>query len=131
MDTVEKELKTKKVKKVAKVAKPEVEVKTTKKSAKPEVAKKVEKKVGKKYGPRPKSTSGNYKSARNLIESMFAKNKDASSDEIMKAMKREFPSHRYCVSNHYPWYKTHIVSRNEWTTIDPPAWTKKPTAKIK
>lgn len=144
METVEKELKNRKVKKVAKrevevkiekkVKKaelPVVEVKKKKTLVKPEVEEEAKKKVGKKVGPRPKSTSGNFKSVRNLIETTFAKNKDTSSDEMMKLVKKEFPTHKYCISNHYPWYKTHIVSRNEWTTVEPPAWSKKPTAKLK
>lgn len=117
-------------KKTKKVAAPVAEVKKKKKGVKPEEVK-VEKKTKKTIGPRPKSTSGNYKSVRNLCEQQFAKNKDTSSDEMMKLVKKEFPTHKYCISNHYPWYKTHIVSRNEWTTIDPPAWSKKPSAKLK
>ncbi len=88
------------------------------------------KKVGPR-GPRAKSTSGNYKSVRNLIERTFAEKKDTTSEEMMKLVKKEFPDHKYCVSNHYPWYKTHIISRNEWTTVEAPKWSKKPTAKLK
>ena len=109
------------------------------------VAKQIDKKVAKKAvkkteaktakvgprGPRAKSLTGEHKSVRNLIECQFAKDKDTTSDEMMKLVKKEFPDHKYCVSNHYPWYKTHIVSRNEWTTIEAPKWSKKPSAKIK
>ncbi len=120
MENVEKELKNRKVKKVAK---PEVEVDTkkkTKKVAKPKVEKK-------------KSTSGNYKSVRQLVETQFSKNKDVTAEEILKAVVKEFPNVKYVENpkQHFAWYKSHIISRNEWVTIDPPAWSKKPAAKIK
>ena len=108
-----------------------------KKVDKAAVAKKADKKTDVKTkkvgprGPRAKSTSGSYKSVRNLIERTFAEKKDTTSEEMMKLVKKEFPDHKYCVSNHYPWYKTHIVSRNEWTTIESPKWAKKISAKIK
>lgn len=111
---------------VAKQADKKVATKKTDKKADAKTAKT----VGPR-GPRAKSLTGEHKSVRNLIECQFAKDKNTTSEEMMKLVKKEFPDHKYCVSNHYPWYKTHIVSRNEWTTIEAPKWAKKSSAKIK
>jgi len=91
------------------------------KSKKEKTAKKVEKKIEKKTRV---SRSGTYKSIRHMMETMFYKNQDFSSDEAMKIVKKEFPDSAYVNSNHFPWYHTHIVNLKEFTIIEPPKWAK-------
>lgn len=83
-------------------------------------------KAKKEHKPRPKSTSGKYKSVRHLLEMLFAKNKDLARDEAKAIVKKEFPDSKYLrtTKTHFSWYKSHIVGHGTFITIDPPAWTK-------
>ena len=77
------------------------------------------------------SKSGKFKSLRHMMEALFYKNQNLTSDEAMKNVKKEFPDSAYVKSNHYPWYHTHIVNLREFTVIEPPKWAKGKVAKIK
>lgn len=118
------------VKKVS-IKKAAVAKKIDKTAAKKTAAKKTDKKTtAVKKEKKFKSTSGNYKSVRSLAESMFAKNKELKHEELEKSVRKEFPMSKY-TKNDYAWLKNKIISHNTWTTMDAPAWTKKPSAKIK
>ena len=80
---------------------------------------------------RPKSTSGKYKTIYHLLETMFAKNRELTAEKAMIAVTREFPQSAYVKSDHFPWYKTHIVSRGEFRFVKRPAWATGVIAKIK
>lgn len=95
-------------------------------AAKKVVSKKVVKKE--KAAKRPQSKSGKYKNIRHLLETLFHKNPNLTSEEAMQEVKKEFPGSKYVASNHYPWYRTHIISKNEWVHFDKP---KTKMAKIK
>ena len=104
-----------------------VKKKTNKKKI---VKKKPTKKKEIRRGPRRTkrtSVSGKYKSVRNMMEILFAENKDISEDDVWDILIEEYPESSWVVndSNHYPWYKSTIVSNKEFTTIDPPKWTEK------
>ena len=73
------------------------------------------------------SVSGKYKSIRNMMEILFAKNKDITEDEVWDILIEEYPESSWVINdtNHYSWYRTIIVSNKEFTTIDPPKWTEK------
>lgn len=107
------------------VKKETAEKEVTKKVSKKIAAKKVSKKVSAK---RPQSKSGKYKNIRHLLEALFHKNSNLTSEQAMQEVKKEFPTSKYVESNHYPWYKTHIINKNEWIHFDKP---KVKMAKIK
>lgn len=79
------------------------------------------------------SVSGKYKSIRHLLENLFARNKDLTTELALPHVKKEFPKTGFVSSPsaHFAWYKSKIVSHREFTTIDPPAWAKGRSAKIK
>lgn len=130
-----------KIMKNKKAEKFEKNKKHSKEKEKEEKSKKHGKKHNKKHEKkehvqRPKSKSGKYVSTRNLMEHLFAKNKDLDKDVADKIVKREFPDGAYAKrvkkgGSHFPWYKNHIVHRREFKTIDPPKWAKGKMAKIK
>jgi hypothetical protein len=93
----------------------------SKKSDKKDEKKKKAKKTERKSRA---SRSGKYKSMRHMMEAMFYKNQNLTSDEAMKMVKKEFPDSAYVKSNHFPWYHTHIVNLREFTVIEPPKWAK-------
>ena len=98
--------------------------------------KKHSKKEKKERVARPKSVSGKYTSTRNLMEILFAKNKDLEKEVADKLVKKEFPDSGYAKrlkkgGSHFPWYKSHIVHHLEFNTIDKPKWAKGTMAKIK
>jgi len=70
------------------------------------------------------SKSKKYKSIRHMMEAMFYKNQNFTSEEAMKLMKKEYPDSAYVKSNHFPWYHTKIANCREFTIIDPPKWAK-------
>lgn len=99
-------------------------------------SKKHSKKEKKERVARPKSVSGKYTSTRNLMEVLFAKNKDLEKEVADKLVKKEFPDSGYAKrvkkgGSHFPWYKSHIVHHLEFNTIDKPKWAKGAMAKIK
>lgn len=73
------------------------------------------------------SASGKYKSVRNMMEILFAKNKKITEDEVWPIVVKEYPESSWVINdtNHYSWYRTTIVSNKEFVTIDPPKWTEK------
>ena len=109
--SVGKELKKKSTKKVEK--------KSTKK-----IAKKAAKKTAKHIGhSKPECATGKFKSIRNLLETLFAKNKDLSKEDADVAVKKHFPKSQWVkVGTHFTWYKSHIVNRGEFLTITAPKW---------
>lgn len=106
----EKKMKTKKTKKVAKKAK------ASKKSSKARM-----------------SVSGKYKNIRALMETLFAKNKEITMDQVIPHVKKEFPGSAFTKNPnvHFSWYKSHVVAHREFTTMDAPAWAKGSSAKVK
>ncbi len=98
-------------------------------TAKKKATKKTKKSATKKKGTAKKSTrlskSGKYKSTRHLVESLFAKKKDMSAEDMEKAVKKEYPKGAFTAKTHYPWYKTRIVNRGEFVTeVKAPKWAK-------
>jgi len=105
--------------------------KAEKKADKKEKKEKKTKKTKKTERKSRASKSGKFKSLRHMMEALFYKNQSLTSDEAMKNVKKEFPDSAYVKSNHFPWYKTHIVNLREFTVIEPPKWAKGKVAKIK
>jgi hypothetical protein len=104
--------------------------KAAKKVSKPATKKSSKKTAKKTRVQRPKSKSGNYKNIRHLMESLFAKKKDATAEETTKVVKKEFPTSAFN-NSHYSWYKTHIVNKREFIHEAKPKWAKGTQAKIK
>jgi len=102
------------------------------------VSKKIAAKSTKKGGDKKavakrESTSGNYKNIRHLMETLFAKDKGLTKEDAIKSVKKEFPESAFLekTASHFGWYKNKIVSHNTWVSVEPPAWSKGPRAKIK
>lgn len=108
-------------------------MKTTKKAKKEASKKEVKKsKKEKKVAKTRASKDGKFKSVRHLMETLFAKNKNMEKEVADKMVAKEFPDSAWAknlkkkdsIGSHFPWYKNHIVSHREFTTIDVPAWAK-------
>ena len=66
-----------------------------------------------------KSLSGKYTSLRNMVEILFAKNKNITYEEMAQLVKEEYPSSSFLNNKgNYTWYKTTILT-GEWRTIKP------------
>lgn len=82
------------------------------------------------------SKNGKYKSIRNMMEILFAKNKELTKEEADKAVMANFPTSGWAGRikigrSHFPSYKTRIVSHCMFKTMAAPAWAKKTSAKVK
>lgn len=120
-------------KKKEKAMSTEKKEKKVKKGQKDKKGKKAKK--GKKDESSRISKSGKYTSLRNLMETLFAKKKDAGLDEVTKTVKAEYPGCSFLsggrTQKRFGWYKSHIVGHGEFNTISAPAWTKGAKAKVK
>jgi len=103
--------------------------------AKVKVTKKAEKKVTKKAATKKAATkkvssriskSGKYSSIRNLMESLFAKNKEVSFEDALKTVKKEYPNSKFN-KQHFGWYRTQIIS---YSGVKPKTKTKKAEKKV-
>ena len=66
-----------------------------------------------------KSLSGKYTSLRNMVEILFAKNKNTTYEEMAELVKTEYPDSSFLNNKgNYTWYKTTILT-GEWRTIKP------------
>ena len=78
-------------------------------AAKKATAKKAEKKTTAKKVSSRISKSGKFTSIRNLMESLFAKNKEVKFEECLKIVGKEYPASKFN-KQHYGWYRTQIIS---------------------
>jgi len=118
------------MKKVKKSSK-KLDKKSSKKLDKKKSNKKDKKDMRGKFG-RPVCKTGQFKTIRHLLESMFTKKEGLTKDEGDAAVKKHFPTSRWVTfGSQWGSYYNRIHQHREFTTIDPPKWTKGAMAKIK
>lgn len=83
------------------------------------------KKLQKRKKKKRASESGKYFSLRNLMEMLFAEDPNIDDLAILRRVAAEYPESKMAQgSYHQAWYRTHIVSKKEFKTIELPEWAK-------
>lgn len=88
----------------------------------------IETSIKRSKGKAKTSISGDFKSIRHLLETLFAKNKNITRVEAIKHIKKEFPTAKIATEEkpiNWNWYITFIIKKKEFKCIPPPLWAQK------
>ena len=59
------------------------------------------------------SASGEYRSIRHLVETLFAYDPNYPKEKMEAVVAQEYPQALFATKNHYYWYRNKIIKRGE------------------